>query len=225
MKLEATLLATLRPEKGKGPAGRLRKEGLIPAVFYGTNKPSQPITVNYKELKKVVFSGTSARSIFKLRVGDGDKGDEVAVMLKDYQLDPIKRTVVHADFYEVDLTKPLEIEVPVVLTGKPIGVEAGGMLQQIRRELLVSALLLDLPEEIEIDVSQLDIGDSIHVEEVAVPDGVTFIYDVNFTVATVSSPRVQEEEAEAEEGEELEGEEAAEAASEDGESKAEDESE
>ena len=144
-------------------------------------------------------------------MGEGDKGDEVAVMLKDYQLDPIKRTVVHADFYEVDLQKPLEVEVSLVLTGKPIGVEAGGMLQQIRRELLVSALLLDLPEQIEVDVSQLDIGDSVHVEEIPVPDGVTFIYDVNFTVATVSSPRVQEE-AEAEEAEELEGEEGAEAA-------------
>lgn len=200
MKLEATLLATTRPEKGKGSAGRIRKEGHMPAVFYGKNKPSQPITLNYKEFKSVMFSGAAARSIINLRIGEGGQGTDVAVMLKDYQLDPIKRTVIHADFYEVDLQKPLEVEVPVVLTGKPIGVETGGMLQQIRRELLVSALLLDLPEQIEIDVSHLDMGDSIHITDVSVPEGVTFVYDVNFTIATVSSPRVQD--AEAVEGEE-----------------------
>ena len=212
MKIDATLLATTRPEKGKGSAGRIRKEGHMPAVFYGKNKPSQPITLNYREFKNVVFSGSGARSIFNLRIGEEGQGSEVAVMLKDYQVDPIKRTVIHADFYEVDLQKPLEVEVPVVLTGKPVGVEAGGLLQQIRRELLVSALLLDLPEQIEIDVSNLDMGDSIHVEDIPVPDGVKFIYDVNFTIATVSSPRVQEAEEEAVEGEEeAEGEAPAEA--------------
>ncbi|MEW5724001.1 MAG: 50S ribosomal protein L25, partial [Thermodesulfobacteriota bacterium] len=123
METDTVLTAQPRPETGKGPAGRLRREGRVPAVFYGPGREARSIWVDLKEFNKVVFSGAETRSLFRLRLGDEEK----TVMLKEHQIDPLKRVFIHADFYEVDVTRPIEIEVPLVLTGKAPGVERGGL--------------------------------------------------------------------------------------------------
>lgn len=203
MEFDTTLNATYRTELGKGPAKQLRREGLIPAVFYGTRKEATPLTVNAKELKNIAFGLDGGRSLFQLKIEKEGAVEEKLVMMKDYQIDPLKRVLTHADFYEVEVDRPLQLEVPLILTGKPNGVEKGGMLQQIRRELTISALPKDLPDQIVVDMTPFELGQSLHVADVNVAEGVEVVYDVNFTLATVIPPKgvkAGEEEGE-EEGE------------------------
>lgn len=217
MDINVKLTAAPRAATGKGPARRLRRQGMIPAVFYGRRQQTRSLSVNSKDLKTVIMSGGGKHSLIRLMIEDNDSHEEKTVMLKEHQVDPVNRTLVHADFYEVETDRPIEVEVPFVLVGKPRGVEEGGLLQQIKRVLLVSALPLNLPGSIEMDVSHLDIGDSIHVEEVQAPEGVEILFDVNFTMATVVSPKGLQAEEEAVEEEEGEAEEeTAEPAEEDG---------
>lgn len=200
MDVNVTLTATPRTETGKGPSRRLRSQGLLPCVFYGRGLEPRPLTVNTKEVRTIFFSGAKSESLINLKIEDGGSAEEKTAMLKDHQVDPIKQTLIHADFYEVDLGRHLEIEVPLVLRGKPAGVEMGGLLQQIRHALLISALPHDIPSQVEVDVSHLEMGESLHVEEIKAPEGVEIVFDVNFTLATVISPKglKEEEEAEAE---------------------------
>lgn len=200
MDVNVNLTAAPRATTGKGAARQLRRQGRIPAVFYGRRQQTRSLSVNAKDLKTVIVSGGGKHSLIRLMIEDKDSREEKTVMLKEHQVDPVNRTLFHADFYEVELDRPIEMEVPLVLVGKPEGVEIGGLLQQVRRVLLVSTLPLNLPSRIEMDVSHLSIGDSIHVEEVQPPEGVEILFDFNFTLATVVSPKglQAEEEAEAE---------------------------
>ncbi|MFH1138570.1 MAG: 50S ribosomal protein L25 [Pseudomonadota bacterium] len=196
-----TLNAAIRLETGKCPAGRLRRDGKIPAVFYGKGQPSRNLTIDSREMKKLLFTDGGSHGLFQLNI-EGEASPKV-VLFKEYQVHPIKRTVIHADFYEVDVSRKLEIEVPLVVIGKPLGLDKGGVLQQIRHDILIKAFPTNLPESIEIDVSHLDLGDSIHVEDLRAPEGVEFVYDVNVTLVAVTAPRGSggEEEVAAEEAE------------------------
>lgn len=197
MEISVTLSAADRTTTGKGAARRLRNTGMTPAVLYDRQAQSRMLAVVSKELKNVLLSETGAHTLLKLKID----AEEKVVMLKDHQVDPVKRTLLHADFYEVDLTRAVHTEVPLVLVGKPAGLEKGGLLQQIRRELTISAMATDLPSQIVVDVTHLDLGDSLHVEDVQPPTGVEIVFDVNFTLATVAVPKG----AKAEEELELEG--------------------
>jgi large subunit ribosomal protein L25 len=199
MEIEVTLKAAPRTETGSGVARQLRREGLVPAVLYGRGHEARSLVVNHKELKTALYDHTGALSLFYLKIEGEGQVEEKTVTLKDHQIDPIKRTILHADFQEVDITKPLQLEVALVLMGKPEGIERGGILQQIRRELTISALPKYLPDQIEVDVSDLKLGDSVHVADIPVPEGVDIVYDVNFTVATLVLPRAAKAEEEGEE--------------------------
>jgi large subunit ribosomal protein L25 len=189
MDINISLSAKPRTQFGKGPSGKLRRQGLIPAVFYSRGAEARPLTVENKELKKALFSREGGMALLRLEI-EGEGGtEEKTVTLKEHQLDPVNRTVIHVDFQEVDINRPLMIEVPLLLIGKSEGVERGGVLQQIRRVLTVSALPKDLPEKIEVDVSHMNVGDSIHIDEVTPPEGVEIVHDVNFTLATLAMPR------------------------------------
>jgi large subunit ribosomal protein L25 len=141
-------------------------------------------------------------------------------MIKELQSHPVSGNFIHIDFYEIDMNRKINVMIPIVARGKSKGVEDGGLLQIVRREIEVLCLPGDIPETIEIDITNLDIGDSVHVEEIPLGDNVELPSDVNFTVVTISSPKVEEEgAAEAEEGlegaeEEAEGEAAEDAESE-----------
>ena len=196
-----------RAESGKGPARRARAAGRVLGIFYGPNQAQAiGLTLDEKEFAKKI-SVLEGSALIQFQSAAPDLASRM-VLLRDVQEHPVTGAVLHADFYEVDLTKKLEVTVPLHFNGKPIGVEEGGILQPIVREVTVLCLPTEIPAFIDVDVSGLSIHDSIHVEELKVPQGIELVYDDNFTLVTVSPPTVEEVKVEAA----AEGEEAAAAA-------------
>ncbi len=193
------LQAVTRTTSGNGPARVLRREGRVPAILYGPAIQPRMLSIGNHEMESIIKEGNVGRSIFNLVI-DGGK-ESKAAMIKELQTDPVNRSLIHIDFYEVDMARKVRVNVPVVTTGKAIGVELGGMLQIIRRELEVLCLPNAIPQNITIDISELDVGHSVHVEDVPVGAEVEIPHDVNFTVLTILSQKKAEGE-EAEEGDE-----------------------
>jgi large subunit ribosomal protein L25 len=198
------LTASARKTTGKGPARALRRQGLVPAVLYGPETESLPLTISTDDLMKVYQKSGSELFILNLIIKNGGTQNKTA-MVKEVQMSPLSDRCLHVDFYEISMEKEITVKVPIELTGKSIGVESGGMLQLVRHELEVSCLPGDVPGKIEVDVSHLDIGDSVHIEDVTVGEKIRLQYDTNYTVATVIAPAVAEEEIPEEEFEEGEG--------------------
>jgi len=185
-----------RSAAGKGPARRSRAAGKIPGVFYGPNQ-KEAITLHLDEkefAKKIAVLEGSALIQFE---SPAPELKSRMVLLREVQSHPVSGAVLHADFYEVDLTKKLEVTVALHFTGKPVGVEAGGILQPIVREITVLCLPTEIPAFIEVDVSELGIHDSIHVEELKLPERVDLVAESNFTIVTVTPPTVEEVKVEA----------------------------
>jgi large subunit ribosomal protein L25 len=182
------LEAKARVGAGKGFARRTRAEGLIPGVVYGKHldKPMS-IAVNAKAVRQAVHGKKKLNTVIGLSVG----GKEHMVMLKDYQLDPVSKDLLHVDFIDVRETEQLKVKIPVVLTGKSAGVLEGGILTQMRRELEVYALPASIPEQIEIDISHLKIAQVLHINDVTLPAGVKVKTNVNYTIAVVTAPEVE----------------------------------
>lgn len=180
----------LRMDKGKGAANRIRREGRIPAVLYGRGMETYSVSLNPEELKKILTSGARENTLIGLRIkGEGsEKVGHKVVMLKDLQVHPTKRKYLHADFYAVAMDVKIEVEVPIHLTGKAEGVKTGGILEQPRREVRVRCLPSDIPEFIEVDVSGLKIGDSLHVKDIPSSSKFEIVAETNFTVASVTPP-------------------------------------
>jgi large subunit ribosomal protein L25 len=201
------LNATVRKTTGNSPARELRRGGHIPAVLYGPQTEPVLLSVNIKELEQVFKKGNIGSIILNLIIQNGKKVTKPA-MIKEFQSHPVSGDFLHIDFYEIDMQRKINVMIPVVTKGISKGVELGGLLQIIRREIEVLCMPGDIPEAIELDITDLDVGDSVHVEEIPLGDNVEISSDVNFTVLTIVSPKVEEvEEEEEEEG--LEGEEAA----------------
>jgi large subunit ribosomal protein L25 len=210
------LKASQREAVGNGPSRVLRRDGKIPAILYGPKTEPIKLAIDRLELEPIFKSGAVAQKLLKLEIDGVDSVRKV--MIKDLQKHPVSRTVLHLDLYEVSMDQKIKVMVPVVTTGKSAGVEVGGTLQIIRRELEVFCLPDQIPENITIDITALEIGDSFHVEELPLDEAVEIPADVNFTILTILSPTAEEEEEEVEgeeeEGEEGEGEEGEEAAEE-----------
>ncbi len=199
--------ATKRTTKGNGPARALRREGQIPAVLYGPGNEPTSITVDTHELETLLKSSRSGQIFVNLAI---ESIGERKALLKELQRHPVSGQFIHADFYEVTMDRKIRVRVPVTTRGKSNGVEMGGMLQIIRRELEVLCLPDDIPEVIEIDITELDMGESVHVEDIPLEGDVEIPHEVNFTVLTILSGRKVEEVVD-EEGEEAVEEETAEA--------------
>jgi len=201
------LTAQKRTEFGNGPTRRLRRRGLVPGVVYQPGSPSMAFTLSERELRRAIAEGRTG--VIDLTV-EGDHARPV--LLKDWQLDPVRGDVLHVDFQEVDLTQEVEAPVQIVLVGSSVGVRDGGVLDQTLREVLVRALPDALPDHLELDVSELAVGDSITIEGLSAPEGVEIVTEGEIVVASVIAPTVveePEEPEELEEGEEgVEGEEA-----------------
>ncbi len=184
------LEVSLRTETGKGASHRLRNDGKIPAILYGHGMETYPLALKPAELRKILTTGAKENTLISLRInGPGSEkiGNKV-VMLKDLQMNPVKGTYMHADFYAVAMDEKIEVDVPIRLTGKAEGVKAGGILEQPRREVRVRCLPTEIPEFLEVDVSALKIGDSLHVQDMAAVATCEIVADVNFTVASVTPP-------------------------------------
>jgi large subunit ribosomal protein L25 len=187
------LKVQLREETGKGPAHRCRQKGLIPGVFYGPKVDSIPLTITQTEFKKALKGKVGENIIINLTVeGKEDIGPQVA-MIRDFQVDLIKRDVIHIDLQQIDLEKKITVAVPIELIGKAEGVKLGGILQQVERELEIRCMPLAIPERFEVDVSSLLMGESIHVREIAVPEGIEVLSSGEQTVVTVLSPKLEVE--------------------------------
>ena len=202
------LKAKPRTTKGNSPARALRRDGAIPAVIYGPGKASVALSVNVYDLEQAL-KGAGGRQIFVDLAIEG--GEIRKAMLKELQRHPVNGSFIHADFYEVALDRKMRVMIPVTTVGKCQGIEMGGMLQIIRRELEALCFPTDIPDEIEIDITELDMGESVHVEDITLEGDVELVHDVNFTVLTILAGREEEEEVEegeeGEEGEVAEGEE------------------
>ncbi|BCR05922.1 50S ribosomal protein L25 [Desulfuromonas versatilis] len=197
------LNVTKRESVGKGISRSLRRQGLAPAVVYGAGMEPVAVTVEPKALKKAIATEAGWNTIITLK-GDG-AFDGKAVILKDMQVDPIRQDVMHADFQAIDLQQNVHVMVPVHPVGKSAGEKIGGRLEVIRHELEVVCLPTAIPKAIEVDVTALEIGDVIHVNEIVPPAGAVIPHEVNFTVVTCTGHKPEEEEG-AEEAAEGEGE-------------------
>ena len=199
------LKADLRTTRGNSPARALRRAGQMPAVLYGPKMAPVAISVNTADMETALKKSAGSQPLFKLALA-GDEKAERTVMIKELQSHPVSRSLIHADFYEVAMDRKIRVMVPVITKGKSIGVEMGGMLQVIRRELEVLCLPMQIPDVIELDITDLDVGDAIHVADIELEGDVEIPYDANFTVVTILSTRKDTEEEE-EEDEGAEGEE------------------
>jgi large subunit ribosomal protein L25 len=203
--------ANLRSTTGNGPARVLRREGRIPAVLYGPGVEPVSLSVPMAELELVMKAAAGQQVLCNLTI-DGGQPPQRKAMIKEIQSDPVSGRFLHVDFYEISMDRKIRVKVPVVTTGKSKGVEFGGMLQVIRRELEILCLPNEIPESVVIDITEMEIGDSVHVEDVSLAEGIEIPFDVNFTILTVLGAKKEEvEEEELEEGEEGEVAEAAEA--------------
>ncbi len=200
------LKTNIRTTTGNGPARRLRQAGQIPAVLYGPETESVLLSVNISDIDRVLKKGRIGQVLLNLVIPNNGETSTKTAMVKELQIHPVSRNFLHIDFYEVAMDRKIIVNVPVTTTGKPKGVEIGGILQVIRRELEVQCLPLDVPESIEIDITNLDIRDSIHVGDILRQSEIEFLDDENFTVVTIVTPKIEEEEEPVEEEEE-EGEE------------------
>jgi large subunit ribosomal protein L25 len=191
---ESTLNVSRRDKCGKGAARSLRRSELIPAVFYGKGMETCSLTVDPKELKKALATEAGMNTLIRLS-GDGPFDGKV-VILKDSLRDALSRQFLHADFQAIDLTKKTTLLVPVKLVGKAPGEKNGGILELIVKELEIRCLPSDIPPHIEVDVSALEIGDSVHLKEISFPAGVETTHEENFAVAGVAAPAKEEVEEE-----------------------------
>jgi len=190
------LVARVRKTKGKGAAKKLRKMAQVPAVFYGPKTESVMLAVDYPELERLLKQGSSDNVILDLQV-QSDQGSKThKAIIKDILMDPVKDIYLHADFYEISMDKEITVDVPIHLVNSPVGVTEGGILQHTRRKLNISCLPDKMIDALELDVSGLAIGDSLHVEDIELPEGIVSLEEGHLTVATVAAPTIVEEEEE-----------------------------
>jgi large subunit ribosomal protein L25 len=187
----STLKAQMRDKSGKGPARRLRAQGLVPAVCYGRYE-KQPllVAIDPEALTKAIATPHKFNTVIRLEVD----GQTRTVLFKDYEKDPVDGHILHVDFLDVRMDEDVVVNVPVILAGKPVGVTEGGILQQVSRTLPVICKPSQIPEKIEVDVSNLKIAESIHISDIKPPEGVRFKTNVikNATIAVVNIPEKEE---------------------------------
>lgn len=185
------LQVELRQGAGKGAARRLRETSKVPAVFYGPHLKSPiSLSIGEKDVMKVVRSGSNV--LLTLRSAGNSSIDGKMALLKDEEIHPVSRKYIHVDLYEIRMDEKLKVKIPVALVGKAKGVGEGGILEQVTRELEIRCLPTEIPDRIEVDVSSLDIGMSLHISDIKLPKGVTVVADVDYTLASVVPPEAEE---------------------------------
>lgn len=189
--MEATLEAVPRTTRGKNEARRLRASGQIPAVLYGGDQVGgTPIAVDPKVLSRILHSDTGANTLISLKTSGAP---EVRVMVREYQLDPVSNHLLHADFYRVAMDRRIQVTVPIVVRGEPRGVkQQGGVLDFVHREIEIECLPADIPEHIEIDVSELMVGQAVRMKDLTVDAKWTPVSEPEMMLVHVIMPKVEE---------------------------------
>ena len=186
--------ATVRETSGKSAASRLRREGKIPAVAYGKNCPARPLAVLPGDLRGVLASERGRNTVIEL---DVDGKDKLTVLLCDYQHHPVSRALLHADFLQIALDQPVDVDVPLEVTGKAAGVVKGGVLRQVFRRLPVRCLPDKIPVKLVHDVTVLELDDHVSVADLALPEGVSARLPPTQTVIAIVTEKQAPEEEEA----------------------------
>jgi large subunit ribosomal protein L25 len=192
--MEATLEAVPRATFGKNEARRLRSQGQIPAVLYGSISASDrgqpvPIAVEPKALLKILHSDSGVNTLIGLKIGD----EEARVLVKDFQLDPVSRKLLHTDFYRVRMDRPITVTVRVVLKGEAPGVKVqGGLIDFVHREIEIECLPGDIPEQVEIDISNLMLHDGVRLRDVAADAKWEPLGEPDMLLVHVISPKAEE---------------------------------
>ena len=204
------LAAQSRTETGKGVARSLRRQALTPAVFYGPEVDPVPLILQSRDLEKLITTGAGENILIDLNIEDGKSTQSHRAMIREIQVDPVKQNILHVDLYAISMDKKISVEVPITLTGTAFGVsDEGGILQQTTRTLEVSCLPDRIPEAFELEITALAIGDSLHVSDLEIPEGIDVLVEDELTIASVVPPTAVEEiepevlEEEEEEGEEV----------------------
>lgn len=182
-----TLKAEIRERVGKGSSRELRRNGFIPAVIYGDQQPPLAISVPYKEVFQKIHAGGFRTTVANIEIGK----QNIQVLPKSYQLDPVRDFPIHVDFLRISAKSVVHVNIPVHFSNEEIapGIKRGGVLNIVRHEIECTAPANAIPEAIEIDLSNYSIGDSIHISSVQLPEGVTpVIHDRDFTIATIAAP-------------------------------------
>ncbi|HUG42163.1 MAG TPA: 50S ribosomal protein L25/general stress protein Ctc [Longimicrobiales bacterium] len=189
----ATLKAALRDEQGKSAARRMRREGRIPAVIYGRGEETRSLSLDAHEFEMLVKRYSLDTTLIELSIeGARKKAGSVKALVSEVQRHPYRPQVLHVDFQQIHAGETVTVEVPIRLVGTAEGVRAGGVLQHVLHELELECAVEVIPEAIEVDVSGLEIGDSVHVAELNLPEGVEVLVDADRTVCTVAAPTVLE---------------------------------
>jgi len=186
-----------REEIGKSKVRDLRKNGFIPAVIYAQGKKSQAIKVSHRQLWQLIHQHRLESIVINLKMQEDKKQKGKSCLIKEIQYDPVKGDIIHVDFNEISLTKVIKVNVPVTAKGEPAGVkQEGGSLEHILWEVEVECLPADIPKDIEVDVSQLKIGDSIHIKDITFSSNIKVLNAPEAMVFSVSAPIKEEEAAE-----------------------------
>ncbi len=182
----AQLSATPRDGTGKGSARTLRAQGRIPAIIYGHGRDPQALAIDTRELEKLLSRISAESTVIELSLG----GKSAKTLIREIQRHPFKRQILHVDFQELVAGEKVTVRLPIVLNGIPDGVrQDGGILDQTMRELEVEVDPANIPNHVEVDVTSLKIGDSVHVRDIALPEGVEIFGDGDASVCVVSAPR------------------------------------
>lgn len=205
MMKEVSISASARNKVGKGSARQTRMAGFIPGVVYGPEIDPFPISIEARTFR-TALKASGSTTIFDLDV----EGKKNKVVVRSIQRDPVTSQITHVDFHAISMNKPIHLSIPISFTGTPVGVKTeGGIMQTTLREIEISCLPADIPEQIKIDVSELGIGESVHVKDLEIPN-VNILSDVSSTIVVITAPTVVKSVAETEA--EAAAEEAAEAA-------------
>lgn len=177
------LTASPRTGLGKIEVRKLRNQGLIPAVVYGSGKQSLALTIDPKDLHAALDPQRKANTLLELSIAsEGQSGEQLNVMLHDYQYHPVSRELLHADFIRVKVDKPVQVKVPVRMEGRAKGVQMGGLLNQVFRTIPLECTPDRIPAEVLIDVTELAIGDTVQVSQLQLPEGVSAVLPPEQTV-------------------------------------------
>jgi large subunit ribosomal protein L25 len=182
----AQLSAKPRDGTGKGSARSLRAQGQVPAIIYGHGRDPQPLAIDTRELEKLLSKISAESTVIELSMD----GKSARTLIREIQRHPFKRQILHVDFQELVAGEKVTVRIPIVLTGIPEGVRVdGGILDQVMRELEIEVDPANIPNHVEVDVNPLRIGDSVHVRDIALPEGVELVGEADSTVCVVSAPR------------------------------------
>uniref|UniRef100_A0A832GMX0 Large ribosomal subunit protein bL25 n=1 Tax=Caldimicrobium thiodismutans TaxID=1653476 RepID=A0A832GMX0_9BACT len=181
---QVTLKAMKREKTGKETAKKLRKAGFIPAILYGKEIEPLAFALSYSEFEKVYNRYKGEAVIYTLEISNGEVLRKQAI-LKEYQRHPVTDKFIHLDFQAIEEGHTVELEVPIEFVGKPVGITRGGILEIMIHELTIECLPKDIPDKITVDISHLDIGDSLHVRDIKVPENLKIKDHPEETVATV----------------------------------------